>query len=170
VIINVTVDDADWRDRIDFLVELYKRKAYLASLAGAEEVRSITRRKLTALHHGPKTKTPSVAGQPPAAISGRLAASVDVTGEASTLSALVGPTSFASSRNGPYPRIQELGGGSSGHPFMTWVEDGVFHKVRFRRLPERPYLKPATEEIVKSGKLRSIYVDKWAEAQREAAA
>jgi hypothetical protein len=163
----MTVDDREWSDRLNFLIELYRRKGYLASVAGAEAIKEVASDKLTARRHAPQTKTPSGNGDPPAAISGRLAASLEVRGDAATLSAEVGPTSTASSYNGPYGRIQELGGPSSGNP-MVWVEDGVPHKVRFRRLPERPYLKPATKEIIGSGKLRRIYVDKWAEAQREA--
>lgn len=123
--------------------------------------------KLLGLEHEPFTKTPAGDGAPPAAISGRLAASVLVTAEPEVLGAKVGPTDLASSKNGPYGRIQELGGPSEGHP-MRWFEDGRWHAAYFRELPHRPYLKPATEDVVDSGLATEIYYEKWEEAQLEA--
>jgi hypothetical protein len=130
-----------------------------AAVEGAERIQEVTRALLTANWHPEHTKTPSARGEPPAAISGALAASITVTPEPAVLGADVGPTASASSRNGPYGRIQELGGPSVGPP-MKWLEDGDWHQAYYRELPDRPYLKPATLGVIASGQLTRIYVDR----------
>jgi hypothetical protein len=164
----VKVDSRRWDAAIDFLAELYADHGYRASLQAAEEIQTITQAKLLALHHAPHTKTPSPKGSPPAAIGGDLAASIDVTGEPGSLSALVGPTASASSKKGPYGRFLELGGKHEGN--MHWFEDGKWHKAKLLVKAERPYLKPSTEELIDSGRLTEIYVRQWEEAQVEATA
>lgn len=53
---------------------------------------------------------------------------------------------------------------------MWWIEDGYWWHADFLRKQSRPYLRPATEEIVGSGRLKDIYVHEWEEAQLEATA
>lgn len=161
------MNDRKWSAALDLLCTLFAEKGYQASLEGAELIRDVAQVELNGLHHPLHTKTPSGEGMPPAAISGRLAASITVSGEEGSLTAYVGPTDEASSKNGPYGRIQELGGPSEGHP-MRWLEDGIWHEADFRELPSRPYLKPATDLVVDSGHLEQIYVEKWTEAELEA--
>jgi len=83
--------------------------------------------------------------------------------------AWVGPTSSASSRNGPYGRIQELGGPMRGNPEMHWFEEGRWHRSEFVELPDRPYLRPATDDVIDSGRLFAIYEEHQLIAIEEAA-
>jgi hypothetical protein len=170
VIISVSVDDARWSAGLDRLVELFAEKGREATLDGAEEIRDVAIGKLTALSHDPDTWTPSAPGMPPASISTDLAASMTALMMTED-QAWVGPTDSASSFNGPYGRIQELGGPMHGHPMMNFfrVNEGWFGK-RFIDLPARPYLAPSTEDVVDSGRLTEIYIEHWTEAIEEATA
>lgn len=163
-----TVDDAAWMAAVDEWMVLAAKAGHDGSVGGAEAIQHRTRDLLSSLSHAPQTRTPSPPGDPPAMISGVLAASIQV-GDYDGMVA-VGPTSLASSYNGPYGRIQELGGPSSGHPYMKYYEDGVKHEMQFRELPPRPYLKPATEDVIDSGELLQIYWMHWALAQAEVTA
>jgi hypothetical protein len=153
--VTATVDDAKWAGDMDALVELCAEAGFQASMEGADEIRDVTQALLTSRTHAFQTKTPSADGTPPASISGALAGSVVVTGDEGELSAEVGPTT-------DYGREQELGGPMSGN--MYWKEDGVKHFSKHHSLAPRPYLKPATETVVDSGRLREIYVEHWTEA------
>ena len=80
---------------------------------------------LSLLSHEPGTPTPSSPGEPPAMISGALAASIvpgEPYGDGATWAIDIGPTIV-------YGRIQELGG-ICGKGYRT-------------NLPPRPYLAPA---------------------------
>ena len=170
--IDVTVDDANWSSALDRLLVLCREAAFNASIDGAEEIKTETQLLLTALHHAPYTKTPSPKGAPPAAISGSLAASITVRPDPDAEGAEVGPTSSASSRNGPYGRFLELGGVHEEHNdtgYMTWLEDSRWHRAKVLKKEPRPYLKPATEAVVDSGLLEMIYADHWARAIEAAA-
>jgi hypothetical protein len=130
-----------------------------AAVPGAEEAanamadvfRPAVQSVLLARRHGFATKTPSAPGEPPAAISGRLAASVVNEGALP-----VGPAAFMA-KSGPttvYSRIQELGGWMQGHPEMHWMEPpGHWHYSRGHSLPPRPYMKPTLEMLEGDGTL-----------------
>jgi len=80
---------------------------------------------LSTSSHPPRTKTPSLPGEPPSLITGQLRRSVRKTyssGNAARWTTRVAPTAV-------YARIQELGG-------LT----GRGHRTR---LPGRPYVRPA---------------------------
>lgn len=99
---------------------------------------------------------------PPAAISGALAASMSA--------ALVGDEAWVGPTDLPYARIQELGGEMHGHPLMKWRRVGNpmrYFAREFELLEPRPYLRPATDDVVDSGRLTEIYVEQWTEAQME---
>lgn len=158
--ITVHLDARAWyaaMDELEFAVLEAMRKS---AVEGAEAIQGVTRGLLTAKGHAEFTKTPSAKGSPPAAISGALAASVHVTALPQELGAMVGPTSEASSVNGPYGRAQELGSDDEAirAKYMRWVENGKTYYKKARELPERPYLKPATEDVIASGELHDIYV------------
>jgi hypothetical protein len=155
--INVELDTADWEGSLDLLVEEYRAAARDASVEAANDIQGRTREDLTRLSHPPHTKTPSRPGMPPAAISGKLAESV-VVDQSDPVYVDVGPTAR-------YGREQELGGPMEGHPYMRWREDGKTYYSRRHSLPPRPYLKPATEEIIDEGTLTEIYYRHWADAQ-----
>src|SRR2546429_5409805 len=84
--------------------------------------------QLTTSSHRRGDPTPSAPGEPPSLVSGNLRRSVNVTGPESVgatgWQGEVGPTAV-------YGRIQELGG-IAGHG---------------SRLPARPYMKPAWDEV-----------------------
>jgi phage gpG-like protein len=107
-------------------------------------------RVLTSKAHPFATRTPSVAPEPPAMISGRLAGSMDTQ-----RAVPVGGGTFVA-RSGPtirYARIQELGGMMRGHPMMRWREDGQVHYSRAHSLPARPYMLPTLDRMIMSGDL-----------------
>lgn len=159
MIVTIRLDAGAWYAAMDELEAAVTQAMRDAAVAGAERIQQVARALLTAKGHRAHTKTPSAPGEPPARISGDLAASVLVEALPAILGAKVGPTSLASSKNGPYGRIQELGGGSVGPP-MKWLEDGDWHQAYFRELPDRPYLKPATLGVIASGQLTRIYVER----------
>lgn len=150
---------------MDVLLAASEDQARLASEQGAQQIREVARELLTSRWHGRYTFSPSAAGEPPAAISGDLAASM--SSEMFGDEAWVGPTA-GFGRTGFYARIQELGGGMHGHPFMRFFLEGRWWKRRFIELPARPYLEPATNEIVDSGRLWEIYAEHQLDAILEA--
>jgi hypothetical protein len=130
--------------------------------------RHLTGVTLDRYSHPPFTKTPAPVGQPPARISGELAASVR---------SVLGPSSGsrAHATTAPhtvYARIQEIGGviRAKRSKYLKWLTDyptsatafwksaregeGLF--MNFARsvvIPPRPYMRPATEECVANGSL-----------------
>jgi hypothetical protein len=138
----------------------------MANLEAAQDVRDRARRLLTSKVHAPHTKTPSPPHSAPAMISGDLAASVKAEHDGDD--AIVGPTSSARSKNGPYGRFLELGGDHVAHTpkGMRWFEDGSWHSARKLTKAERPYLEPATDDAVRSGAITRIYYDHWLIAQQ----
>lgn len=161
---DIKVDDDDWEARIDQWVPLASEAGRRASEEGAHEIKHAAQALLTAVSHVAGTRTPSPPGSPPAMISGALAGSLAVDMDADGV-ASVGPTDVARSFNGPYGRFLELGGIHEGH--MHWTEDGQEHFATVLYKHGRPYLEPATTEVVDSGRLTRIYERHWAEAQAE---
>lgn len=159
--ITVSIDTGDWAGALDELVALCRAHSKDASVEAAGAIQTRTRILLLEKDHPPHTRTPSVRGEPPASIFGTLADSVIVDEHPSEGEAEVGPTT-------DYGRIQELRGFMQGHPYMRWIEDGRVHYSRGHSLPKRPYLRPATDDVIRSGELTAIYYKHWAEAQAEA--
>lgn len=167
----MTVDQGDFRAALDAWVTAARREGVAANFDSAREIRDTARSLLTALSHAPETRTPSPEGAPPAAISGRLAASVEAQRDGDD--ALVGPTAEASSENGPYGRFLEMGGDHIAHNDtgeMWWREDGRWHRAAALEKLPRPYLKPAVNRTVESGDVSRIYYDHWRAAQEEVTA
>ena len=97
--------------------------------------------------------------------TGRLMASIETSADGDD--ALVGPTDAAASFNGPYGRAVELGGMRAAHNpsgRMWWHEGGSWHSAVANMMPSQPYLKPAAEEIARSGAAQRIYEDHWRRA------
>ncbi len=133
--------------------------AEAAANAMADEFKPAVQSVLLARSHAFATKTPSARGEPPAAISDALAASV-----MNDPAVPIGDDAYLA-KSGPttrYSRIQELGGWMEGHPLMHWREDGVQHWSAGHELPERPYVKPTLDAEVASGSLISAAVDAFA--------
>ena len=112
-------------------------------------VKEVVYESLVRLQHERGTPTPSMPGEPPAKISGDLADSLTVVGpsevSAGQFMTVMGPRTV-------YARIQELGG-----------DAGRGHRSH---LPERPYLRPATEAAVDDPAVREVFVRAWAAALR----
>lgn len=104
---------------------------------------------LSRYSHSRGTPTPSPPGQPPAYISGTLRSSFETTppvpSGAGEWSAVVGPTTV-------YARIQEEGGMA-----------GRGHRSR---IPKRPYLRPAVDDLLKDRALVDVFERAWAAALR----
>jgi hypothetical protein len=190
LIVTATTDDVAWQQGIDRLIVTLGIYTGDASLDAAELISAITKGKLAERQHGPLSFSPSPYGSPPAMVSGDLLESVTAARSGGT-SAMVGPTG-GHGRTGDYARIQELGGDMEGHPYMRFIKEfpgrgtGSFTVKRdgsvifvggrrgnvartlflesFISLAPRPYLKPATDEAVDSGRVRDIYARYWAEA------
>lgn len=144
-----------------------QREAGNGAEKAAKAVQGATRRLLTSAWHDPETKTPSPIGAPPASITGHLAGSITVSREG--FDALVGPTTYARSANGPYGRFLELGGEHiAHHGWMRWDEDGRSHKARYLSKTPRPFLKPGLKAAVDSGEVRRAFYSAWLRAQMEA--
>lgn len=97
----------------------------------------------------PSIWTNAPRGEPPALVTGRLAASVAIKRGATTgtyAQASVAPHTI-------YARTQEVGETHYGHPFMVWRDDGGIHYARKVKIPARPYMRPATEYTVTTGVL-----------------
>lgn len=99
---------------------------------------------LSLLSHAPGTATPSSAGEPPAMISGALAASIvpgEPFGDGDTWGIDIGPTIV-------YGRIQELG--------------GICGKNYATTLPPRPYLAPTL--ALSADEIGDGFYEGWAAA------
>jgi hypothetical protein len=97
--------------------------------------------------------------------TGALAASIDAQADGDD--ALVGPTDAARSFNGPYGRAAELGGMRYAHNpsgRMWWHDGGSWHSAAANMMPSQPYLKPAVDLAVSSGRAERIYADHWRRA------
>ncbi|MBD0743606.1 hypothetical protein BG418_18710 [Streptomyces sp. CBMA152] len=107
------------------------------------------RSNLSRYSHQRGTPTPSPPGQPPALISGRLRSSFQSTAPvqagAGMWSAVVGPTTV-------YARIQEEGGMA-----------GRGHRSR---IPKRPYLRPAADDLLRDTALIAVFERSWGTALR----
>lgn len=173
--VTTVTDSKEWSIAVGHLADIIRAYTADASLDAAEYVGSIAKAKLAEREHGPLTFSPSPPGSPPAMVSGDLAASITAVPSGGT-SAMVGPTT-------KYGRIQELGGTMHGHmrfrKLAAWEPGSKAHAdfvatfgnsavVTFHRsivkLPPRPYLEPATEDAVDSGRVRDIYAQWWADA------
>jgi hypothetical protein len=154
----LTLDDSEWEAAVDEWIVLAAEQGRSANHDGAESIQRVSRQLLDRWHP-PFTATPSAPGEPPASISGTLAASFIVTDDAD--SSEIGPTTV-------YGREQELGGPMEGHPYMNFFWEGRWWHKRFIDLAPgvgRPTLKPATEEVIDSGELTRIYYAHWLIAQ-----
>lgn len=165
MIVTASVDSGAWSAALDVLLAASEEQARQASLQGAEEIRDLARGLLTSSWHAWYTFSPSAPGSPPSSISGNLAASM--TAELFGDEAWVGPTA-GFGRTGDYARIQELGGPMHGHPYMHFFLEGAWWDRTFIQLPERPYLAPATEDEIDSGRLYDIYAEHQLQAILEA--
>lgn len=171
MLVSLSIDDRAWQAAVDAWMEAAHREGVAANEEAAKKVQERTRQLLSIYHHAPETRTPSPEGEPPAMISGRLAASIDVQRDGDD--SLVGPTDAASSDNGPYGRFLEMGGDHIAHNIfgeMWWREDGRwYHKPSIKK-ESRPYLSRATEELIDSGAITRTYYDHWLLAQEEVTA
>ena len=158
---------ARWWVAVDDWEKHAHREGVVANLEAAQAIQKRTRSLLSRYHHAPETRTPSPVGEPPAMISGRLAASVDASHDGDD--AIVGPTGSASSRNGPYGRFLELGGTHQAHNAtgqMWWHEDGHKYHAETIEKAGRPFLRPATDDAIRSGEIHDIYWRRWLVAQQ----
>jgi hypothetical protein len=166
VIITTRVDSRDWEAALDLLLVNLHEAARDASLSGAQEIRDVTKARLSEHPHSRLTWSPVPYGVAPGMVSGALAASIEadmVTED----QAWVGPTDL------PWARIQELGGEMHGHPLMRFhkLTGSGLHlfELEFVQLFPRPYLRPSTEDVVDSGRLTEIYIEHWTAAIEEVA-
>ena len=148
-------DDAAWQAAMDLLLKASRAESREASLSAAEDIRARTRALLSAKTHPEHTFSPSAPGEPPASISFDLVTSISAQ-MVGLDEAWVGPTG-GYGRTEFYARIQELSGDMHGHPYMHFFADGIWWARRFIHLPERPYLKPATDDAVDSGQVWDYY-------------
>ncbi len=153
---------------MDVLAAASLEQSREASLAGAREIRDVARGRLTEQWHAWFTFSPSFPGEPPAAISGNLAASMDAA-MVTPDEAWVGPTA-GFGRSGFYARIQELGGLMEGHPLMHFFLEGRWWERSEIFLEPRPYLQPSADDVIDSGRLHEIYETHQLAAIREATA
>ncbi len=129
------------------MVAAADRASREAVAKGAHLIEAETKRNLALTSHRKGTPTPSPPGQPPSLVTGQLRRSIQVKGPVSlgsgTWQASVGPTAV-------YGRIQELGGvtGRGGRSY----------------LPPRPYLGPALDSLVSSGRLAKLFAAAWGAA------
>ncbi len=122
-----------------------------AAMGMAKAYRAQVIFELTRYAHPAHTRTPSPPGQPPAMISGALAASVTAVPGAS--SGAIGRASVAP--HTVYAAIQEYGGPMHARPgrYMHWISDGIDYYAKHVILPPRPYLRPAAEVSIADGSL-----------------
>lgn len=109
---------------------------------------------------GPWTNAP--AGEPPALASGDLAGSVEV------MPGVMGGT-FATASVAPhtiYATVQEYG--RDIYPrfkrYMHWIDEGGAHFAKKVSIPERPYMRPALEEVIFSGSLQRSAIEAFISA------
>lgn len=116
---------------------------------GMDLLEGRARSNLSRYSHQRGTPTPSPRGQPPALISGKLRGSFrQVPPEQhgpGVWSGVVGPDTV-------YARIQEEGGMA-----------GRGHRTR---IPKRPYLRPAADDLLKDTNLAFVFERAWGEALR----
>jgi phage gpG-like protein len=141
--------DGEWQAAMSELAGLLPSVIQDAGKECAEEVAKEARDLLQDFAHAPGTYSSSPAGAAPGSISEHLAGSFLVTGTDD--GAMVGPTAV-------YAREQELGGPMRGHPYMVWRNEGGHWYRRLVVLPDRPYLKPATNRVVDSGIVSFVYI------------
>lgn len=112
---------------------------------GAHLVEARAKKKLATYTHTKSEPTTSPPGEPPALVTGTLRRSIKVKvhGAGHTAEAEIGPTAI-------YGRIQELGG-DTGRGGAT-------------ELPARPYMRPALDELQRSGELLDAYKAAWRRA------
>jgi len=115
-----------------------------AVAAGAHLIEAETKEDLSIGSHAKGEPTSSAPGAPPDLVTGALRRSVKVEGPArvgpATWRAGVGPTAV-------YGRIQELG--------------GVTGRGGATALPARPYLGPALQHLIDSGRLSAVFSKAW---------
>lgn len=176
MIVTLKVDSREWSAAVSEWSALAYREGVSANLDAAEVVRDRAREILDEGWHPAGTKTPKPPGTAPGSITGLLADSIQARHDGDD--AIVGPTSMASSKNGPYGRFLELGGehiahsgaggwyGGEWHPtLMWWHEDGRDFKSPHLTKAPRPYLKEATETAILSGEITDQYYRHWLIAQ-----
>lgn len=134
---------------LDAIVKANDAATRAATAKGAHLIEAETKKQLTSSSHPKGTPTPSSPGEPPSLVTGQLRRSIRVQGPAqvapATYEARIGPTAV-------YGRIQELG--------------GVTGRGHATTLPARPYLAPALEALIASGRLSAAYTEAWAAAMR----
>lgn len=153
--ITLGVNSGKWSAAVDEWLILAADEGHKAGQGGAQAIQRVSREKL-GRWHAPYTKTPSGPGEPPASITGQLAASFIVVEDGDDW--LVGPTT-------DYGREQELGGPMHGHAYMNFFWEGEWHHRELVELPARPTLLPATEEVIFTGEITDIYAAHWLIAQ-----
>lgn len=177
MIVSLKVDSREWSAAVSEWSALAHREGVSANLDAAKVVRDRAREILDEGWHPEGTKSPKPKGTAPGSITGLLADSIEVSRDGDD--AIVGPTSMAESKNGPYGRFLELGGehiAHSGNPgwgwggyyyptLMWWKEDGVEHKAPYLKKLPRPYLKEATVTAIASGEITEQYIRHWLIAQ-----
>ena len=116
----------------------------IAVIKGGHLIQADTQKKLATSSHAKGTPTPSQPGEPPSLVTGQLRRSIRVDhpnrGGDGIWSTRVGPTAV-------YGRIQELG--------------GVTGRGHAATLPARPYLAPALEAAISSGRLGDVFDEAW---------
>lgn len=129
-----------------------------AAVAAGTYINRIARAKVLAKQHGSLTWSPAPPGTPPASVSGRLAASFQVV-RTGPFSAMAGPTAR-------WARIQELGGGMTGHMHFAKISGGRLRWYSYRHieLKARPYYRPSVLEAIGSGLIEKTFESYWATA------
>jgi hypothetical protein len=117
--------------------------------------------------HPPVTRTPAPPGRPPAfmpgGVNGSLAGSV-------TQGATGGAGGIATTSVSPhtiYAATQQWGSVHRGHPFMAlWIDYIGYAEVKKRgwlrrtvRIPARPYMDTAVDEMIANGQLSRVAAD-----------
>lgn len=129
---------------LDALVAAAGEATKLAVVKGGHLIQAETQKKLTSSSHKKGTPTPSQPGEPPSLVTGQLRRSIRVDhpnrGGEGIWSTRIGPTAV-------YGRIQELG--------------GVTGRGHATTLPARPYLAPALEAAISSGRLGDVFDEAW---------
>lgn len=136
----------------DALREMADKADFQGARAAAEAMGRVAveaDQELLALSsHSKGTMSPSPRGSPPSLVSGRLRGSIDdwlhLQHGAGIYEVRVGPVDVV------YSRIQELGG---------WAGKG--HKTR---VPRRPYMLPALNQLTGSGELTRVATDAFERA------
>lgn len=129
---------------LDELVAAAGEATKTAVIKGGYLIQAETQKKLTTSSHPRNTPTPSQPGEPPSLVTGQLRRSIRIDhpnrGGDGIWSTRIGPTAV-------YGRIQELG--------------GVTGRGGATTLPARPYLAPALEAAISSGRLGDVFDEAW---------